>query len=98
MTKHTEVTSTTLVFEALVASEDFLNVRTLMVKTGRINNQVTAALSSLHKYKAVDFIHDASGTWWFATPDTDTRIYRVEERIPENKPRKKRQAKKNNQK
>lgn len=96
MRKHKETTSTSIVFAKLVAAMDFMTVRQLVDSTGVSCNRVTAALCNLRNYKAADFIADANGTWWYATPESDTRTKTVEERVPETKPRKPRSSKPKN--
>lgn len=77
-------TWTFLVEEALRAADDFVGAPELAARTGGNTNQVSAALHALCRYRAVDCVSDAAGRlFWFATPDTDTRVRRCEERRPE---------------
>jgi hypothetical protein len=88
-----ETTTTTLVLEALVRSDDFMTARQLVAATGRNGNQVSAALYDLRKYKAADCMVAGEMLWWYATPGSDQRTRVVEERSPETKPRKQRKLK-----
>jgi hypothetical protein len=81
-----EPTATGLVFDALRAADDFLTLPALRVATGLDTNHVSAALCHLRKYRAVAAIAEGS-LWWYATPEDDTRLRRVEERTPERRPR-----------
>lgn len=48
----------------------------------------------LRKYNAADVVIEADGTgWWFATPETDQRLWLRDFRTPEAKPRRRRRAK-----
>lgn len=82
-------THTHLVMEALTHwQNDFASIRELMEATGSKYNQVNAALFHLRKRRAVDVVIESDGTgWWFATPDDDNRIRPIDERRPEDKPR-----------
>lgn len=74
-------------------ADDFLTLRMLVAKTGMTTNQVSASLSHLRSYHVVDVIETEGGLWWFLTPDTDTRSRVVEERTPEDSPRRPRRRK-----
>lgn len=91
--RHKQTTVTTLVLELL--STDLLTQAQVRERLPQCNaNQVSAALIHLHKRHAIGFIADEKTTLWYATPDTDDRIKRVDERAPETKPRRKRSSKK----
>lgn len=92
MSKHTEITTTTLVTEALRKADDFMTYEMLMAVTGRSYNQITAACYHLRNYHVVDVIIDPKGRgWWFIQPENeDQRSRTVEERVPESAPRRKR--------
>lgn len=85
-------TCTSLVLEELSKADDFRNMRQLCEYTRCTHNQVSAALSHLKAYKAVDFVSNPDGTWWFATPETDTRHHIKKQRVHEIKPRKTRKV------
>lgn len=76
-------TWTHLVFEYLRVSDDFVTTAQIKAAVNGNFNQIGAALSHLHKRKAVDFMVAEGVTYWFATPDTDNRSKQVEERVPE---------------
>lgn len=79
-------TWTSLVEKALVESDDFMNMEQIVAATRASINQVSAALSHLAKRKAVEPVVGGNDKlWWFATPDTDDRSKKVEQRVPEEK-------------
>lgn len=88
-----ETTSTTRVFEALRAADDFCTGRHLQVVLSLDSNHVSAALYHLRKYHAADYIEQPDALWWFATPESDLRCRVVDERTPESRPRKPRRRK-----
>ena len=73
-------TCTSLVEAVLVGADDFKTMRQLAAETRCTFHQVGAALSHMLKHQAVSFISDASGTWWYATPQTDNRHHVVAQR------------------
>lgn len=91
--KYKEPTTTALVLHALIdeASDPaggFLNYTMLMQRTGRSFNQVSAACFHLRKRHAIDLIIQAGEAWWYETTVQDDRSFKLEERTPESKPRK----------
>lgn len=76
-------TWTSLVEEALRKADDFMGAEALRAATGANPHQLSAALHHLHKRRAVDSVESNGRLWWFATPETDTRLRVVEERRPE---------------
>jgi len=94
MKRFKQPTSTSIVFAALIRANDFRTGKQLQTETGLSSNRVSAALYSLMKYKAAEFIEAEGSLWWFATPDTDTRSRTVDEKAPELKPRKPRKQRK----
>lgn len=69
---------TFLVFELL--RRDLLTQEQLRKRLPQANgNQVSAALSHLVKHRAVAFLADEVTTLYYATPDTDNRVYTREE-------------------
>lgn len=98
MPKIKQTTATTLVLELLRRDERlFLSAKQIREKLPQLNgNQISAALYSLLKYHAVDFVAESDETlFWFARrPEDDTRYRVVEERTPESKPRKRRAPRK----
>jgi len=94
--KHSQEPScVSLVFGVLVGSDDFKTVQQLKDETRCNMNQVLAATHHLQKYKAAEMMYSNGTTYWYATPDTDTRICSHDLRTPENKPRKTRRSPKN---
>jgi len=92
--KHSQEPScVSLVFGVLVGSDDFKTVQQLKDETRCNMNQVLAATHSLHKYKAVEVMISGGTTYWYATPETDTRQCHRDFRTPEAKPRKTRKSK-----
>jgi hypothetical protein len=91
--KRTEPTATSIVYAALMRANDFRTGRQLQAETGLNTNRVSAALYSLLKYKAVEFIDSDNALWWFSTPENDTRSRTVDERVPESRARKPRKVK-----
>ena len=94
MNRRQEPTCTSLVQEVLVKTDDFKTPKQLCEETRLTPNQVCAALHHLHRHKAVDFITDVNGTFWFTTLDEDNRCKCVDLRAPEVKPRRPRKTKK----
>jgi hypothetical protein len=92
-------TSTSIVERALKAANDFVTARQLYVTLSADQhlditiNRISAALYHLRKYHAADFIEAGNALWWFATPADDTRSRKVEEHVPESRPRKPRKTK-----
>lgn len=86
--KRTETCCTHIVEQALRASDDFVTGQDLIERTGLSYNRVTASLHHLRKYRAADCLDSGGRLFWYATPDSDTRSRKVEERTPESKPRK----------
>lgn len=83
-------TYTHLVLEALVHwPSDFAALRQLVQATGANVHQVSAALHHLRKRRAVDVVIESNGDgFWYATPEEDDRLRTLEERTPEERPRK----------
>lgn len=94
MRKNQEPTCVSLVHEALVQSNDFKTTQQLQQETECLAGRICAALCHLRAHKAVDFISDVNGTWWFATQESDNRLHKMDLRAPEVKPRKPRKSKK----
>lgn len=86
-------TATSMVFEALIAADDFRTGLDLQEETGLDCNHVSAALIHLLRHKAVESIEEGDKRWWFATPWNDSRFRTVDERTPEKRPRKPRPRK-----
>ncbi len=80
-------TWTHLVEEALRVADDFLPLEALVKATGGTLNQVTAALHHLQNYRVVDCVASPTGLHWFFRGE-DSRCRSLEERTPEEKPRK----------
>lgn len=79
-----EPSFTSLVWEYLQMMGDFATVAELIASHPDLNiNRVTASLASLYKNHAVDFLVSEGVTYWFSTPETDTRTRVVEERVRE---------------
>jgi len=76
-------TATSLVMEALIAADDFVTGSELVEATGCSPNNISAALSSLRGYRAVESMEWKGQLLWMATPKLDTRSRRVDYRKPE---------------
>lgn len=87
-------THTSLVLEALKNADDFMSYDMLIAAGCGNKNQVAAACSHLRSRNAVWVEIDPTGkAWWAASPETDNRSYKHDERTPEVKPRKPRRRK-----
>lgn len=77
-------TWTSLVLDALVQADDFLNLTEIMARTGASMTRATAALHHLCKSRAIESVVGGDEKlWWFATPEQDSRLRHVDERVPE---------------
>lgn len=85
--KKTIPTWTSLTLAALVRADDFRTAAQLRVEIGASSTQLSAALIHLRRRKAVDFVEAGDALWWFATPETDDRSCKRDERTPESRPR-----------
>ena len=83
-------TCTKLIVDTLMHDQLLLTSYELVAYTKQPYNRVTAALYSLHKLQAVKPVYVYGLELWAATPETDTRIRKVDERVQESAPRKKR--------
>ena len=96
MTKRKEPTWTTLVLEALHASDDFMDYATLRKVTGGSVCQVSAACFSVREHRAIGVEITPDGkAWWYARPpEDDIRLWHSDARTPESKPRRSRSRRK----
>lgn len=98
MTRHSrnradaKPTWTKLVLDALVDMDDFVTATELRILTGGNVGQVTAALAHLRAMHAVSAESVDGVLYWFATPGEDERTRQLDERVPEDRPRKPRRA------
>lgn len=77
-----DVTKTRLVFEYLLEHE-FSRRAVIASATKLPLPAVTTCLHNLRHYQAVDVVIEADGVgWWFATPESDTRLRHIDERKP----------------
>lgn len=76
-------TWTKLILEALTRADDFATAAQLCAATGAAMNQCSAALHHLRNRHAVDCLASDGQLFWFATPETDDRDRKVDERRPE---------------
>jgi len=84
-------TWTHLVEESLRTADDFMSMKAICLATGGSPNQVSAALYSLQSYRVVDCVASPEGLHWFFRGE-DSRCRSLEERTPEEKPRKMRRT------
>jgi hypothetical protein len=76
------------VFERLKRADDFMTVAQLQAaEPAETYNRIQAALHHLRNYRAVECMESDGQLWWYATPDNDTRSKTVDERTPEQNPR-----------
>lgn len=85
-------TWTSVTEDTLRIMDDFLSMQQIVALTGGASNQISAALYSLKMYLVVDCVISEGQLFWFLT-GLDTRVRVVEERTPEDKPRKTRRRK-----
>lgn len=77
-------TFTLLVQRALEGADDFLTLAQLKASVPDLNsNRATASLAHLYKRRVVGFMVEDGVTYWYATPDTDTRAFFIEEKVRE---------------
>lgn len=81
-------TWTSLVLDELIRADDFRTLRELVVCVGGTSNQISAALWLLTQRKAVGCEICNGVSYYYATPEYDTRIRKMGERTPEMRPRK----------
>lgn len=81
--KEKEPTFTSLVESWLSQQDDFRTVQEIVDGTGVNVNRVRAALHNAKNFKAASFLVDNGITYWYATPESDTRTKHVEERVRE---------------
>lgn len=68
-----------LVYEYLLAKDDFATVQELTNALRLSRKHVFTSLLMLREYKAVDSIIEAGVTYWCSTPHSDTRTKTVKE-------------------
>lgn len=76
MAKQTHPTYVNIVFDLLVAKDDFLTKEAIQQETRLDRQLVLRSLSHLRKHKAIEAISVDGVLWWFATPHTDDRAWR----------------------
>lgn len=72
-------TYTGLVYDYLVALDDFASMKMIKEATRLDLHQIRTTLLSLKGYRAVDSTDVQGVLWWCATPKTDTRIRTTKE-------------------
>ncbi len=80
-------TSTSIVEAAMIAADDFITSKQLQAITALDSNHVSAALHLFKKYSAADCLEEGGTLWWYLTPATDRRSFKIDERSPEARPR-----------
>lgn len=80
-----------LVEDALRKADDFMSLDQLLAATGARRNQLSAALCHLQKCQTADAVLAQGKLYWFYAGG-DTRCRHVEERTPEDKPRRTRKT------
>jgi len=89
VSKDRKPTWTSKVEEALRLADDFMGSAELQAKLGANANQINAALWWLRRCGVVESVESMGRLHWFYKGhETDPRIRIVEERRPEDKPRK----------
>lgn len=86
--KHKEPTKCSLVEEALRRADDFLTCQQVAALAGVTTHQAGSSLIHLRNRKAAESVESQGKLFWMATPQSDDRVRVVEERRPEEKPRK----------
>ena len=87
MKRPKETTYTSIVYDYLCGADDFRKAAHVVEATKLTSGHVSTSLHALKAYRAVDCIEQDHSLWWFATPETDTRLRVVLERTPETKKR-----------
>jgi len=91
MRRNKQPTHTSKVMQYLTRPEvEFATVNEISAAVGSTTAQVNSALHALRHYLAVDVVVQQGVGWWFACPGDDTRTKIVEERTPEDGPRRRR--------
>lgn len=91
--KDRKPTRTSRMEETLRLADDFLSAKEIQAKLEAKKNQVFAALWHLRDCKVVDSIESGGKLFWFYKGhEEDPRCRTVEERRPEDKPRKTRRV------
>jgi DNA-binding transcriptional regulator GbsR (MarR family) len=60
--------------ELLVAKDDALTVRDIATELQLTSGVVSSCLHTLYRHYVVDVIEGQRSLWWYATPETDTRL------------------------
>lgn len=71
-------TCASIVLEAMVKRDTFLQRDEVVSITGLTRDQVIATLMHLSKYRALGVYVDEQGTWYYPTPEDDTRIRKLD--------------------
>jgi len=89
MKRFAEPTATSESLAYLRGLGDFATCAQIALAVNKTLLQVNSALHSLQRFKAVDCVESQGRLWWFALPpESDTRTKTYDQRVPENKPRK----------
>ncbi len=89
-----ETSYTKKVFDFLCTHDDFIRMKDIATATKLELRQLRQTLPWLRKCKAIDSVESGGELFWYATPDTDTRRYRIDEHRREDEPRHARKARK----
>lgn len=81
--KRAEPTAVSLVGDELLGAKDFRTVPQIMAATGLAVHQIATSLRHLRLHKAVDCLEEAGALYWFATPEKDTRVFVLPNRVKE---------------
>lgn len=87
-----EPSKVSIVLRTLIEADDFITAAQLIVKLhGRVNvNQISASLHHLRNRHAASCMESDGKLWWYSTPDLDDRSKKVDERVVEVDPRRRR--------
>lgn len=78
-----EPTYTSLVLDYLTHGDDFFSIGNIVDALKLTHHQVRVTLLHLQRYKVVDCVGSVGTLYWFATPETDTRVRVTEARVRE---------------
>ena len=66
-------------------ADDFVSTEMIRAATAYDFNRIGATLCHFKKHKAAECLSSGDQLWWYLTPETDTRVKHVDERVPEEK-------------
>lgn len=82
-----ETSYTKIVGDFLNKHDDFISTAGIADATGLTTLQLRQTLHWLRQCKAIDSVDSGGTLYWFATPETDTRVRTIDEHRREDEPR-----------